>query len=206
MTMTVTPPDGPARRVGRPPAGGRDNRAAIIDAALELFAEHGYDKTSTRAVAAQAGVDVALIYHHFGSKDDLLVQALAVPETAAPRLQPIPADHPDPGRVVVATFISMWDTDPVIRRQGVAMVRTALSHPHAAELLRRTQQAAISDLVQHVVAPDHQTLRVDLVAAQLSGLILNRHVVHTDAIADTDANTLIGAVSPSINHYLTGQL
>lgn len=196
----------PARRVGRPSAGGRDTRADILTAALELFAEHGFERTGTRAVAARAGVDVALIYHHFGNKDELLVQALALPETARPLLQPLPVGTADPGRAVAATFLTMWDTDPAIRRQGLAMVRTALSHPRAAELLRHSQETAVAAFVQHVVADSDQTLRVGLVAAQLSGLILSRHVIQDRAVADAELNALIDAVAPIINHYLTAPL
>lgn len=46
-------------------------RARIRDAALHLFAEHGVDGTTIRDIAADAGVSVGLVRHHFGSKDDL---------------------------------------------------------------------------------------------------------------------------------------
>ncbi|QIP71581.1 TetR/AcrR family transcriptional regulator [Streptomyces sp. VN1] len=46
-------------------------RARLRAAALELFAERGFEATSTRAVAAAAGVSPALVTRHFGSKDGL---------------------------------------------------------------------------------------------------------------------------------------
>jgi AcrR family transcriptional regulator len=46
-------------------------RARIRNAALVLFAEHGFASTTTRAIAAAAGVSPALLRHHFGSKDGL---------------------------------------------------------------------------------------------------------------------------------------
>ncbi len=46
-------------------------RAAIRNAALRLFAEHGPDAVTVREIAAQAGVSPALVLHHFGSKDGL---------------------------------------------------------------------------------------------------------------------------------------
>ena len=60
------------RRVGRPRRGGRDTRADILEAARALFADFGFERTTMRAVAAHSNVDVALIYHHFANKDDLL--------------------------------------------------------------------------------------------------------------------------------------
>ena len=55
-------------------------RATIRNAALRLFAEHGHDAVTVRAIAKAAGVSPALIVHHFGSKDGLRV---AVDEYAA---------------------------------------------------------------------------------------------------------------------------
>ncbi|MFI5888044.1 TetR family transcriptional regulator [Streptomyces sp. NPDC051554] len=46
-------------------------RARLREAALELFAEHGFEATSTRAVAAAAGLSPALVTRHFGSKQGL---------------------------------------------------------------------------------------------------------------------------------------
>ena len=46
-------------------------REAILDAALQVFAQKGFAETSTSALAAEAGVTKSLIHHHFGSKEAL---------------------------------------------------------------------------------------------------------------------------------------
>lgn len=46
-------------------------RARVRDAAVELFAAHGFDKTSVKAIAEAAGVSPGLVIHHYGSKDEL---------------------------------------------------------------------------------------------------------------------------------------
>src|SRR5215475_11467541 len=46
-------------------------RARIREAALAQFAEHGYERTTIRGVAAAAGVSPGLVRHHFGSKQGL---------------------------------------------------------------------------------------------------------------------------------------
>jgi AcrR family transcriptional regulator len=48
-----------------------ERRAAILDAALDAFAERGYHETSLDAVAERAGISKALIYEHFSSKREL---------------------------------------------------------------------------------------------------------------------------------------
>ena len=47
-------------------------RSAIIDAALRLFRERGYDATTMRAIAAEAGVSVGNAYYYFESKEQLV--------------------------------------------------------------------------------------------------------------------------------------
>ena len=61
------------------PSGRPDTRAEILASARTLFATRGFGSTSIRAVAAEAGVDPALVHHYFGSKDDLFVAALGCP-------------------------------------------------------------------------------------------------------------------------------
>ena len=45
----------------------------IINTALSLFAEHGFDKTSIRMIAKEAGISLGLLYNYFQNKDALLV-------------------------------------------------------------------------------------------------------------------------------------
>ena len=47
-------------------------QARIRNAAVELFARDGFEKTNLRAIAAAAGVSAGLVIHHFGSKDELI--------------------------------------------------------------------------------------------------------------------------------------
>lgn len=73
-----TPPAAPARRgrpprqPGRPVAGERDLREALIDAARDRFAGHGVAASSLRQIAAQAHVTPALAHYYFGDKAGLL--------------------------------------------------------------------------------------------------------------------------------------
>lgn len=60
-----------ARRRGRRPTGHESGRAVLLRYALISFAGHGYDGTSLRGLAADAGVDMALVARVFGSKASL---------------------------------------------------------------------------------------------------------------------------------------
>src|SRR4029434_5207541 len=53
---------------------GEQTRELILNSALDLLGEHGYEKTTMRAIAKRAGVSLGNAYHYFGSKE-LLIQA-----------------------------------------------------------------------------------------------------------------------------------
>jgi AcrR family transcriptional regulator len=53
-------------------ARGEGTRARIVDAAMRLFEERGYEKTTMRAVASEAGVSLGNAYYYFGSKEELV--------------------------------------------------------------------------------------------------------------------------------------
>jgi AcrR family transcriptional regulator len=51
-------------------------KARLLDAAEALFMEHGYEATSLRAITAAAGVNLAAVNYHFGSKEELFQAVL----------------------------------------------------------------------------------------------------------------------------------
>ncbi|MCX7522857.1 TetR/AcrR family transcriptional regulator [Microbacterium sp. STN6] len=59
-----------------PYAKGLAKREEILDTALEQFARHGYDRTSVREIARQAGLSQAGLLHHFSTKEELFLEVL----------------------------------------------------------------------------------------------------------------------------------
>ena len=53
-----------------------DTKARILDAAERLFADHGFPTTSLRDITQEAGVNLAAVNYHFGSKEALLIAVL----------------------------------------------------------------------------------------------------------------------------------
>ena len=51
---------------------GEQTRAVILSSALDLLQEHGYEKTTMRAIAKRAGVSLGNAYHYFGSKEHMI--------------------------------------------------------------------------------------------------------------------------------------
>lgn len=66
----MSPSEASARAPSAEPAGTRER---ILDVALDLFVEQGFDGTSLRQIAEALGITKAALYYYFASKDDILV-------------------------------------------------------------------------------------------------------------------------------------
>ena len=74
MNATARPPRRRSQGPGRPKDPGK--RAAILQAAKQLFPQHGFDKVSMDQIAAEAGVSKLTVYSHFQDKETLFVEAV----------------------------------------------------------------------------------------------------------------------------------
>lgn len=54
-----------------------DKKARILEAAAELFCKQGYDATSTRQIAKEAGANMAMINYYFGSKEGVFMEIMS---------------------------------------------------------------------------------------------------------------------------------
>ncbi|NUP44778.1 MAG: TetR/AcrR family transcriptional regulator [Streptomyces sp.] len=107
------------RAVGGVDKADLTGRARLREAALELFAERGFEATSTRAVAAAAGLSPALVTRHFGSKQGLRA---AVDEYVLGRigeaLGGLDAEGADGGALMASlgeVSARLFGADPVLR-------------------------------------------------------------------------------------------
>jgi len=191
---------------GRRPLGSPDARRAVLDAARELFAERGFERTTMRAVAARAGVDPALIYHYFGDKDGLLFAALQPPEDAAIVFAGLASAADRTGEELARRLIGLWEERPEIREQMAAILRTGLSHDRAGRLLRDILSSFILAALGDVLAKDRRELRVALIGSQVGGLMLARYILQVPGAAAASPEDLVQAVGPTLQRYLTGDI
>jgi TetR/AcrR family transcriptional regulator, cholesterol catabolism regulator len=109
---------------------------AIIEAALQLFLERGYDNTPLSAVAERMGLTKAGVYHHFATKEDLLFMAHR--RTMERQLLPLLAEaeaEPDPERRL-RTFIFKHARMLALEPATGLLIREArrLAPKHLAEI------------------------------------------------------------------------
>ncbi|MCA1694235.1 MAG: TetR family transcriptional regulator [Actinobacteria bacterium] len=193
-----------ARPRGRRPVR-EDTRAVLITAAGEVFTERGYDGATVRAIADRAGMDPAMVNHWFGGKDGLFLAALQIPLDPGqilPRL--LDGDPEQLGARVVRTFLTVWDASG--GGAMAALIRSVASHPEAAAMMREFVSRVILGRVVGSVAPDRPELRAALTGTQLIGLGMVRYVLRLEPLASADHDTVVAAVAPNLQRYLTGRL
>jgi AcrR family transcriptional regulator len=190
---------------GRRPAGS-GTRDCILKAARQCFAELGYDRTTVRGVAARAGVDAALIFHYFGSKQQLLAEVTELPFDPAAALHRL-LDGPrgTAGRRLTEWVMEVLE-EPESRTRMTALIRAAAAEDAAAQQIReRITRQILTPLAAGLDAEEPE-LRATLIGAHLFGLVMARQIVELPLPAIDGRATLVDAVSPVIQHYLTGDL
>ena len=155
-----------ARRSGRRP-GESGTREAILAAAGRQFAERGYDRTSLRSIAAEAGVDPALVAYFFDSKQQLFVDVTELPfapEEVVPTV--FAGDRARLGQRL-ATFLLTALAQPEVQRRMTGLVRAAASEPAAAEMVRELiSTRVVTPIIEALDVPD-APLRANLLGSQV---------------------------------------
>jgi TetR/AcrR family transcriptional regulator, regulator of cefoperazone and chloramphenicol sensitivity len=135
-----------------PRAGDQDltAKARIRNAALDLYASQGEDRTSMRAIAAAAGVTVGLLVHHYGTKDNIrdAVEELIV-DYFRQAIAQAPADG-RPGGVAAArnaAVTEMLAANPeVVNYMRRTLLDPAGPRGHLLERLTELARSAVSEL------------------------------------------------------------
>nr|WP_233160157.1 TetR family transcriptional regulator [Pseudonocardia sp. MH-G8] len=192
------------RRRGRRP-GGADTRTSLLDAARVVFAERGYDGATVRVIAERAGVDPAMVNHWFGGKEGLFVSALNLPADPAAILGEALAGDPEHlAERILCQLLYVWDSTG--GAQFAALLQSIASHDVAAGLLREFIGRVLVNSVVRGVAPDRPELRASLCGTQMFGLAFVRYVLKVEPLASADHATIVSAVAPNLQRYLTGTL
>ncbi len=190
--------------------GPRDERgvlaARILAAARTAFAETGWAGTTIRAVAREADVDPALVYHYFGSKRNLLDAATNPPprwleSVAAAWAAPIP----ELGETLMRLMLGAWADDeigPVLR----AVLQTAAHEPTTREKLRRVVETSLMGVAHLGTDERDRAVRSGLVSAQIMGLAMTRYVWEIEPLASMGDDELVAAVAPNLQRYIEGEI
>ncbi len=190
---------------GRRP-GNQDTRDDIIQAAKRIFATGGYDKTSLRAVAREAGVDAALVHHYFDGKSDLFIAAMALPFD--PRQVPGPAGPglhgPElSGAFLVEGFLTMWDLAEGTGSSFASCAGAMAASPQVADAMREFLAERVWSRLPRREGEDEATaaIRRGLVSTQLIGLAFTRYLTRLPPISTATPAEIGRWAGPTLHRY-----
>src|SRR5689334_15268484 len=108
------------------PRRSEPTRAAILAAARNRFAADGYERATIRAIAADAGIDPAMVMRYYGNKEKLFAAAADF-DLRLPDLAGVPAAGR--GAALVRHFLRRWESDGTF----VALLRAAVTNEAARD-------------------------------------------------------------------------
>jgi TetR/AcrR family transcriptional regulator len=137
---------------GEPLERGARTRAAILDAAETVFAQHGYARARLEDVAARVGIRRASIVYHFRDKPELYEAVLAgvFGELLRRYERALAEPRPLPQRLeaIVDAWVSFVGERPVVARlllwEAAEASRTSIAAPHIAPLIDTVRAAIVS--------------------------------------------------------------
>jgi AcrR family transcriptional regulator len=180
------------------PAPGRKRdadatRAALLDAARELFGRHGYDKVTLRDIGERAGADGSLVARYFGNKAALFRSAVAEDSREV-------TVSPEPFDLEAFTAHAVRRADE--RGAPGPLVQAVLSHDDAPEV----RASAANELRTRLVSPlaarlgdegaEDATARAEVLISCLVGVIALRSSGHFDGLSEMSPEA-IGAILES---------
>jgi AcrR family transcriptional regulator len=166
-------------------------RRALLAAARKLIAEHGFTGTTTRDVAAEAGVNQALVYRYFGSREKLLAEAAGGDEPADSHLDRVVSCAPlaDLPHILLdhALDVSAASAE---RASSLATLAIAANDATFRALIRKRIEGGFGGMLARRLDGSDADLRAELLASLITGIVLLREKVGTRALTEADRRTL----------------
>jgi AcrR family transcriptional regulator len=174
-------------------------RAAILRAARERFAADGYERATIRAIAADAGIDPAMVMRYYGSKEDLFALAAQF-DLRLPDLSAVPRRRL--GETLTRTFLDRWGQSDALP----ILLRAAMTNAAAARQLQSIYRDQLTICVGAIVPEAEAEERAAMVASQVLGLAICRYVLKFPPLAELPDDQVVARFSPTLQRYLTGPL
>jgi AcrR family transcriptional regulator len=188
--------------VGRRP-GNADTRGEIVEAAKRVFADRGYDGTSLRGVAREAGVDPALVHHYFDGKAALFVAAMALPFD--PRQVKEHAAGPEySGSRTIEGFLTMWDHAEGTGSSFASCLSAMAASSNVADAMREFVNERVWSVLRHNEGETEalRRRRTAMVSSQLMGLAFARYILRVPPMSTASPKQIGRWVGPTLDRYV----
>jgi AcrR family transcriptional regulator len=172
-----------------------ETKAVILAAARERFGKTGFQGATIRGIAADAGVDPAMVMRYYGNKDKLFAAAadfdLQFPDFAA-------TDRDRLGWALVRHFLERWEGDDAL----VILLRSSATNAEAAQRMREIFGTQLQPLVGSLVPASEAGARAGLIATQILGFALCRFVLRLPPVVEMTREEVVEWLGPTIQRYL----
>lgn len=167
----------------------------------------GYERATVRGIAADARVDVAMVYYFFGNKEGLFsASVLTGPDHPLHQLAGLLDEGGDDvGPRLVRRFLGRWDAGGTFEPL-LTLWRSAAIQPQARKVLHDALAGPMAQRVAEEFGVSDAELRVELVASHLMGLAFARYQLRIEPMASTPIDNLVRWTGPTIQRYLTEPL
>ncbi|GAA1808401.1 TetR/AcrR family transcriptional regulator [Nocardioides hankookensis] len=190
------PPVDPTSR----PRNAEATRLDLLRVARRRFTVLGYERTTTRDIAADAGVNVALISRYFGSKEGLFA---AVIEDSAELMEPWQPGSIDDLAVALADSLRPDAWPEFDHVNPMVLLLRDIDDDRVGALRRQALSSAIDAFAGLIGGDDTARLRADLVFALLAGVFQLRGVLPDEPLATAEPDVLAREIIGVVQH-LTG--
>jgi len=125
-----------------PGPGALGPRERILQVALRLLAEHGYEGVTLRMIGAEVGLHNSSLFHHFQSKGQLVTEVLhRVLERILGRLAPLERNDPPQLDVLVDVCVDVADHFAEAPEEALFVLRAVIGSPGFREYLMQIDQS-----------------------------------------------------------------
>lgn len=179
-----------------PPRRSSAARDRIIAAARPLFAQRGYGRTTLRAIAEAAGVNLALVIRYCGSKEGLFA-AVTTLDLQVDRLASVPSAAL--GRALVGHVLDLWEGEesgPAL----AALVRATMTDDAAR--LRVAEQFS-GQLARFFSVQDPSVvLAAPMIATQIIGLTMARYIWRLPFVVSLNRQQVVERFGEAVQRHI----
>jgi AcrR family transcriptional regulator len=179
---------------GTRPRSAAGTRAAILAAARARFGAEGYERTTLRAIAGDAGVDAAMVIRYFRSKEELFATAaefhLGMPDLRGVAVEDVVA-------FLMPHLFAVWEGDTPF----FVLLRASVTNETARQRMEEVFVREVAPTFA-AVCPDHPAQRAALFGAGILGLALSRYVLKTPPLVAMSQEEVVAWIAPVLRRYL----
>jgi AcrR family transcriptional regulator len=165
----------------------------ILTAARQLFAQVGYERATIRSIASAAEADPGLVMRYFGSKRELFSRVAS--------MSPEDGLTGTPEQVTEYLLTSLAAKLTQEPDATLAMLRSMLTHPAAAEEVRDAANRQERQLAAAIPAPDAEA-RAGIIGAITLGTLVARHLLQLNGLTAASPAQITALLRPCLSSLI----